>query len=227
MQSCNPYLDLSADNFPLVNKYVQKEGTSTANDYVMLRTEQKENNNLTNGRSDGRSPTDKDAFKRRENPYKNIPNNSANNKIETSKKRISDRDIDSLLELGYHRNIIEKTIGCYKEYSPRSFKSRDELMQAVMFYQKNNTLEGTPFGRKLNIDASVDKSDFIIDAAVFDPTRSRDDNQKTCVVCFDNEVEVTFIPCGHLCVCTSCAYGLTDCPICRKHIESSQRTYLP
>lgn len=52
---------------------------------------------------------------------------------------------------------------------------------------------------------------------------------KWCVVCFERENDYAFIPCGHKCMCKTCAI-LTqqkhpNCPYCRVKITSIQRIY--
>lgn len=51
------------------------------------------------------------------------------------------------------------------------------------------------------------------------------DDRKNCKICMDAAVEVTFVPCGHLVVCQACSQGLKMCPICRKDVDESVRTY--
>lgn len=46
-----------------------------------------------------------------------------------------------------------------------------------------------------------------------------------CVVCMDAEPTHALIPCGHRCVCGSCARRLDSCPLCRKRSTSSLRIY--
>lgn len=36
-----------------------------------------------------------------------------------------------------------------------------------------------------------------------------------CVICLSRPPAMVFAPCGHFCVCGSCAPGLSRCPICR------------
>lgn len=40
------------------------------------------------------------------------------------------------------------------------------------------------------------------------------------------QVNIVFLPCGHLVSCTACAAGLLQCPICRASIKGVVRTYL-
>lgn len=51
-----------------------------------------------------------------------------------------------------------------------------------------------------------------------------------CKICFANKINTVIIPCGHLCVCDSCAKYLTGpkptCPICRSAISKIIRAYL-
>ncbi|XP_059489798.1 death-associated inhibitor of apoptosis 2-like [Neocloeon triangulifer] len=46
-----------------------------------------------------------------------------------------------------------------------------------------------------------------------------------CKVCLDEDVGVVFLPCGHLVSCVQCAPNLSLCPVCRKEIQASVRTY--
>lgn len=48
-----------------------------------------------------------------------------------------------------------------------------------------------------------------------------------CVVCMENDVNVIFLPCGHLCCCNNCQISLIDCPMCRCNIERRIRVIQP
>jgi len=50
--------------------------------------------------------------------------------------------------------------------------------------------------------------------------------QRTCKICMDKEVGVVFLPCGHLCCCVNCAPALKDCPVCRRSIQGTVRTFM-
>ena len=50
-------------------------------------------------------------------------------------------------------------------------------------------------------------------------------NQILCKICYDRDIAVVFIPCGHQMTCTRCALNLDNCPICRKDIRNFVRTY--
>ena len=49
-----------------------------------------------------------------------------------------------------------------------------------------------------------------------------------CIVCFENLLELAFLPCGHVCTCQKCGLELmNECPICRKKIFSSMKIFFP
>ena len=50
--------------------------------------------------------------------------------------------------------------------------------------------------------------------------------ERKCKICLDKLADIVFVPCGHLCSCTSCAPALRKCPICRVKIEKAIRTYV-
>ena len=56
----------------------------------------------------------------------------------------------------------------------------------------------------------------------------QEQSNKSCVVCLDEEANIVFIPCGHLCTCISCSSRLGNlCPICRSNFTSSIQVYNP
>ncbi|XP_018414869.1 PREDICTED: E3 ubiquitin-protein ligase LRSAM1 isoform X2 [Nanorana parkeri] len=46
-----------------------------------------------------------------------------------------------------------------------------------------------------------------------------------CVVCMEQEAQSIFIPCGHVCCCSSCGDALQACPLCRSNIAQRIRIY--
>jgi len=51
-------------------------------------------------------------------------------------------------------------------------------------------------------------------------------DQRLCKVCFVNESNVAFLPCGHLICCVNCVPSLKDCPYCRQPITGTLKTYM-
>jgi len=59
--------------------------------------------------------------------------------------------------------------------------------------------------------------------------KSRAEDQHLCVVCLVEPKTYSFRPCGHFCVCETCAVKLHSdkkpCPTCRRHIHTIERTF--
>ncbi|KAJ0979661.1 hypothetical protein J5N97_015135 [Dioscorea zingiberensis] len=57
-------------------------------------------------------------------------------------------------------------------------------------------------------------------------TKKRDNQMPDlCVICLVQEYNAVFVPCGHMCCCTTCSSQLTSCPLCRRRIEQVVRTF--
>lgn len=50
---------------------------------------------------------------------------------------------------------------------------------------------------------------------------------RLCRICFLNEYNTVFLPCGHILACAKCAATQKDCPLCRKKFKSIHRIFLP
>jgi hypothetical protein len=48
----------------------------------------------------------------------------------------------------------------------------------------------------------------------------------TCKICWDQESQLVFIPCGHVGTCLTCGSKLLKCPICRSDIRRRNRIFL-
>jgi baculoviral IAP repeat-containing protein 7/8 len=46
-----------------------------------------------------------------------------------------------------------------------------------------------------------------------------------CKLCLSGEIEIIFIPCGHVLCCSSCALSLEKCPYCRQEISKGMRIH--
>lgn len=47
----------------------------------------------------------------------------------------------------------------------------------------------------------------------------------SCKICYDNEYNTIFLPCGHIIACAKCASSVTTCPSCRQPFNSVVRAY--
>lgn len=51
-------------------------------------------------------------------------------------------------------------------------------------------------------------------------------NTMECVICLNELRSHVLQPCGHFCVCLSCAEDLSACPICRRSVDSTLLVFL-
>lgn len=58
---------------------------------------------------------------------------------------------------------------------------------------------------------------------------SANPGRQECSICMDHEAQYAMIPCGHLCMCESCAVdaalNIRDCPICRARVHKKIKIY--
>lgn len=54
-----------------------------------------------------------------------------------------------------------------------------------------------------------------------------DQDSRSCKICFENEYNTIFLPCGHVLACAKCAISQMKCPMCRKPYTNINRIYLP
>lgn len=47
-----------------------------------------------------------------------------------------------------------------------------------------------------------------------------------CSICLSTTANVVFVPCGHMCVCSSCSKAVDKCPMCRSTITVKQKVYV-
>jgi len=49
--------------------------------------------------------------------------------------------------------------------------------------------------------------------------------ESKCIICMDQPKSVDLIPCGHACLCVSCAANIEKCPICRSQISYRHKIF--
>ncbi|NWX55678.1 LRSM1 ligase, partial [Promerops cafer] len=62
-------------------------------------------------------------------------------------------------------------------------------------------------------------------AAPTAPPLQWDEKRSECVVCMEQEPQMIFLPCGHVCCCQGCCERLHSCPLCRQDIAQRIRLF--
>ncbi|KAM6337174.1 E3 ubiquitin-protein ligase LRSAM1 isoform 4-T6 [Alca torda] len=57
------------------------------------------------------------------------------------------------------------------------------------------------------------------------PPLQWEEKKSECVVCMEQETQMIFLPCGHVCCCQTCCERLHACPLCRKDITQRIRIF--
>ncbi|NXI90094.1 LRSM1 ligase, partial [Psophia crepitans] len=52
-----------------------------------------------------------------------------------------------------------------------------------------------------------------------------DEKKSECVVCMEQEAQMIFLPCGHVCCCQTCCERLHTCPLCRRDVTQRIRIF--
>ncbi|NWR79705.1 LRSM1 ligase, partial [Centropus unirufus] len=52
-----------------------------------------------------------------------------------------------------------------------------------------------------------------------------DEKKSECVVCMEQETQMIFLPCGHVCCCQTCCERLHACPLCRQDVTQRIRIF--
>jgi hypothetical protein len=58
------------------------------------------------------------------------------------------------------------------------------------------------------------------------PQEDGQSKEPKCKICFDHELRLVFLPCGHFCTCLVCGTQVMTCPICQSDIKSIIKAYL-
>ena len=51
-------------------------------------------------------------------------------------------------------------------------------------------------------------------------------NSNLCKICFQEYMNVLFLPCGHIVACVKCAFSMQSCAICRKSVSTTVTVFL-
>lgn len=62
-------------------------------------------------------------------------------------------------------------------------------------------------------------------SAPTEPPENNLDDSKVCKICYAEERNVCFVPCGHVVACAKCALAADKCPMCRRTFQSAVRLY--
>ncbi|XP_071160548.1 baculoviral IAP repeat-containing protein 7-like [Mytilus edulis] len=138
----------------------------------------------------------------------------------------SHQAVKSVLELGFKKGLVKKAYDLL-QLAGRIEITANVLMEAVFQIEKNETENG--YATSGDTCSSVDNFKQQFQETSITSLKEENQNlrdQQTCKICLEEPVSILFLPCGHLASCVNCASMLRRCPICRKFIKGTVKTYL-
>ena len=138
-----------------------------------------------------------------------------------AKENVNVESIDNEMVDGAVGGPIEPVLQYFDsiEQENRNLKMSQSFYEAIK--RENEILK-----EKLKQNEKSMKETMILNEKLKETERSVVAELRLCKICMENEMEITFLPCGHLMSCVNCAPVLKNCPICRRPIKGSVRTYL-
>lgn len=142
------------------------------------------------------------------------------------------KGVQKLIEEGqYEYGMINEAIQQRAKIEKRSIDSMAELLDAIRAYQEMSERKS---GAKNDPIAHVNPRvglTVTIDREALQRQVQKLEDAHRCKICLDAEIGIVFLPCGHLVCCPDCAHEIQSkrdslCPVCRRRIESTIRSYL-
>lgn len=156
--------------------------------------------------------------------------------------------VQELIDRGYDLGMIEETIQYKTKVCKESIDSVEELHDAVVSFMEMNgksnekqnghtsAKQADETGYKTEDTDTISEEGTGFSLSI-DPETLHQQVEKMreahlCKICLDADIGVVFLPCGHLICCPKCATEIQNkippiCPVCRRCIGSTIRTYLP
>ncbi|KAH9487784.1 hypothetical protein Btru_068745 [Bulinus truncatus] len=134
---------------------------------------------------------------------------------------LRDPAVRSVIELGFSEQVVLEIAEKLK--SKETVLSSDDILTALV-KEKKVKPTGTKAHFKGNLSATASSPEEGLQQIKEKNSQLR--QQTLCKVCMDHEVEMVFLPCGHLVCCSECAGAMKDCPVCRNHVKGMVRTFI-
>ncbi|XP_059173143.1 E3 ubiquitin-protein ligase XIAP-like [Physella acuta] len=130
---------------------------------------------------------------------------------------MKDDIVKHVLDLDIPEDLVKKTLTKRLAETGMQFESSEALTQAILQDHCGGAVASeiqTDSKPGAQADSNLDQENQF--------TRQ----QRQCKICMDSEAVITFVPCGHLTCCGTCAAVIDNCPICRSPIERRIRTFV-
>lgn len=102
-------------------------------------------------------------------------------------------------------------------------------------------MKGDDYINNITLNTSEDEAEAAANVVAMIPKIKQDDcdsddmtgtagskciqDEKLCKICYENEYNTVFLPCGHIVACAKCSMSVQKCPTCRKGFTQISRVY--
>ena len=142
--------------------------------------------------------------------------------------------VQTIVESGqYDYGTVNEAYQYRTKIEGKKINSMNELLDAVQSYVNTSNKKCTPEDNSAaSNNPSTNSGGFSL--CVNPESLKKIDHKYAdahrCKICLDAEIGIVFLPCGHIVCCPECAKKIQKgdclCPICRKHIQNTIRSYL-
>ncbi|KAK6185059.1 hypothetical protein SNE40_007380 [Patella caerulea] len=140
----------------------------------------------------------------------------------------------AVMDTEFNASEIDEIYGTsFNESTDKTTSENDVCVSPEIEQQTSvkDEVENVSVSESVNDRGNIEQNVAVINNQEIDNNRSThqtlDSNkQVSCIICLDNEVQITFQPCGHFGTCYSCSMKVHECPVCRTRIRDRIKTFL-
>ena len=129
---------------------------------------------------------------------------------------------------------IEKRIESFRTWPPALKQQGLQFSLAGFYYTKFSDIVRC-FLCSLTLDSwmpedspilrHIERAPSCIYAKLHKTISYNQEDDSTCGICNSAPRNLVLLPCRHFITCTLCTFGLSNCPICKSHIEKIMHIY--
>ncbi|CAL1528937.1 unnamed protein product [Lymnaea stagnalis] len=126
-----------------------------------------------------------------------------------------DPAVRSLVDLGYSQKDVMEMAERVRAETKSNIVSADQLLELL-----------EPKCYRSSVQHAIENNELPVTINELKGQNQELRQQTLCKICLDKEVQIVFLPCGHLVTCVECSLPLKDCPICRRLIKGTVRAFM-
>lgn len=110
------------------------------------------------------------------------------------------------------------------DFIEKMAKKRDEMCKASNEEMASSSSQASSSATSSTARLSETSASEKMEEDKSDEEEEKKDS-KLCKICYSNEYNTIFLPCGHVIACAKCASSVTKCPACRQPYTNVMRVY--